>query len=98
MAKKEENKYKYPSRFGSHMSMVNVDGTASLRASGNTEDVICTDEYGDYITKTTGINYVEYDSSNPEMNNEDEDNNDSDRELDEAINNIRASLPSTGLN
>lgn len=61
MAKKEENKYKYPSRFGSHMSMVNVDGTASLRASGNTEDVICTDEYGDYITKTTKLDDGEVD-------------------------------------
>lgn len=49
MAKKEE-KYKYPSRFGSHLSMVNVDETEKLRINGDTDRVVCTDEYGDYIT------------------------------------------------
>jgi len=47
MAKKEEAKYKYPSRFGSHASMVDKIKTEIL---GSVDKVVCVDEYGDYIT------------------------------------------------
>lgn len=39
--------YPYPSRFGSHRSMVNEKGSISADFNNN---VICTDEYGDYLT------------------------------------------------
>lgn len=44
--------YTYPSRFGSHWNMINVDLTKEL------EDktlVYCTDEYGNYITKKQNL-------------------------------------------
>lgn len=47
MAKKEEQKYKYPSRFGSHTSMVDAKKTEEL---GQPDKVVCVDEYGDYVT------------------------------------------------
>lgn len=49
MAKKEI-KYGYPSRFGSHTSMINHEETQKLFNSGITDMVVCTDEYGDYVT------------------------------------------------
>lgn len=45
MAKKEQ--YKYPSRFGSHTTMVVEDETFKL----NHGEVICEDEFGRYKTK-----------------------------------------------
>lgn len=45
MAKKEE-KYKCPSRFGSHTSMVVEDDTFEL----NHGEVVCEDEFGRYKT------------------------------------------------
>ena len=47
MAKKQETKYKYPSRFGSHKSMINQEATDKLNMQNV---VVCTDEYGDYMT------------------------------------------------
>jgi len=47
MAKKEVEKYKYPSRFGSHKSMVNQAETDKLNDSTL---VVCNDENGYYIT------------------------------------------------
>lgn len=47
MAKKEEKKYKYPSRFGSHKSMINLEKTEALN---DPNMVICTDEHGEYTT------------------------------------------------
>ena len=43
MAKKEVEKYKYPSRFGSHKSMVNQAETDKLNDSTL---VVCNDENG----------------------------------------------------
>lgn len=44
--------YDYPSRFGSHSSMVNYSKTASAYELTNDESIIvCTDEFGDYVTK-----------------------------------------------
>jgi hypothetical protein len=43
-----KEKYKFPTRFGSHNSMVDVDLTADLAREGL---VVCKDEFGWYITE-----------------------------------------------
>jgi len=40
--------YKYPSRFGSHSSMIDETATAEL-ANGNL--IVCADDYGTYTTE-----------------------------------------------
>lgn len=57
MAKKEE-KYKYPSQFGSHVGMVNSEETEKLGLTNPAnvgKIVVCTDEYGDYQTKIENL-------------------------------------------
>ena len=58
MAKKEEQKYKYPSRFASHASMVDPVKTEEL---GSVDKVVCTDEYGDYVTYRNRLDTGEVD-------------------------------------
>lgn len=60
MAKKEEQKYKYPSRFGSHTSMVDAKKTEEL---GQPDKVVCVDEYGDYITMRKKLDSGEIDTA-----------------------------------
>lgn len=56
MAKKQRTikgseTYAYPSRFGSHSSMMNYEKTAELYELKQDSDlVVLTDEFGDYIT------------------------------------------------
>ena len=50
--KQDKNKYPYPSRFGSHASMINHEETAKLN---NLNYVVCTDEFGDYITLISSL-------------------------------------------
>lgn len=47
MSKKEVSNYKYPSRFGSHASMINQAATAELN---DPDLVVLTDEFGNYST------------------------------------------------
>lgn len=58
MAKKEEAKYKYQSRFGSHRSMVDNVKTAAL---DDPNRVVCVDEYGEYTTFVTRLDTGEID-------------------------------------
>ncbi len=49
MAKKEKGSgYAFPSHFGSHKSMINEEATKTAPEG----HVVCTDEFGDYITPT----------------------------------------------
>ena len=45
--REKETPYNYPSRFGSHASMVDKDRTDKL---GNPDLVVCKDEFGFYTT------------------------------------------------
>lgn len=52
MAKKELPKFKYPSQFGSHKSMVDSAKTESL---GDPERCVCIDQYGEYVTEVSKL-------------------------------------------
>jgi hypothetical protein len=53
--------YAYPSRFGSHESMINLLETSRLEFVGNKTDVVLTDEYGDYVTTRNKLDSGEAD-------------------------------------
>ena len=48
----DKKTYGYPSRFGSHASMVNEAATTALRQVGR---VVLTDEFGDYETDSNRL-------------------------------------------
>lgn len=50
--------YAYPSRFGSHSSMINVLETEKLSSES---DVVVSDEYGDYVTTRNKLDSGEAD-------------------------------------
>lgn len=45
--KKEKSNYSFPSRFGSHLSMVDEELTKKL---DDVNKVVCNDEHGSYVT------------------------------------------------
>lgn len=55
MAAKKEEKYKCPSRFGSHTSMVVTDEGEEAKSELNDNEVICEDEFGRYKTKRSRL-------------------------------------------
>ncbi len=50
----EKHIYPYPSRFGSHKSMLNVDATGRLQETSPNMCVII-DEYGEYTTNVMNL-------------------------------------------
>lgn len=44
--------YEFPSRFGSHASMINEAATAALKDEGK---VVCEDEIGQYVTERKNV-------------------------------------------
>jgi hypothetical protein len=56
----KKEKYKYPSRFGSHSSMINYDETTKLN---DIDRIVLTDEFGDYITYRENIDRPETDQN-----------------------------------